>query len=321
MITALTGLGTSVAAGVATQLPSAMPSPTTAVWHLFGIPLRAYALCILAGIILAIWITDRRLQDRGAEPGQALDVAMYAVLAGIIGGRTYHVITTPQPYFGKGGDPLKAFAIWEGGLGIWGAIALGAAGAWYGCRRHGIPFLAFADAAVPAVALAQGIGRWGNWFNNELHGRATDLPWALTIHEWDQGAGRAVTDSSGTAIVLGTFHPTFLYEALFVSLLALVLVLWDRRHRLAPGQLLGLYVAGYPIGRIVVELMRDDFANKVLGLRVNVWTSILVFVLGVWIYWRCSRRSVADAAGGDAEGDAKVDKPDVPDSETVPLGS
>jgi len=279
--------------GLAAGTSAAMPSPTTAVWHLFGIPIRAYALCILLGIAVAIWITDRRLQDRGEEPGRALDIAMYAVVAGIIGGRLYHVVTTPQPYFGEGGNPWHAFRIWEGGLGIWGAIALGAAGAWYGCRRHGVSFLAFADAAAPGVALAQGIGRWGNWFNNELHGRATDLPWGLTIHEWDQAAGKAVVDSSGNPVVLGTFHPTFIYEAIFVSLLALALVLWDRRKQLEPGQVFGLYVAGYPMGRIIVELMRADTANEILGLRVNVWTSIAVFLLGVWIYWWCGRRHAA----------------------------
>ena len=298
-------------ADLTTGVTNAMPSPTTAVWHLFGVPIRAYALCILLGIVVAIWITDRRLQDRGQEPGRALDVAMYAVVAGIIGGRLYHVITTPQPYFGEGGNPWHALRIWEGGLGIWGAIALGALGAWYGCRRHGIPFLSFADAAAPGVALAQGIGRWGNWFNNELHGRATDVPWALTIHEWDQAAGKAVVDSSGQPVVLGTFHPTFLYEAIFVSLLALALVLWDRRHALAPGQVFGLYVAGYPIGRVIVELMRDDQANTILGQRVNVWTSLLVFLLGVWIIWWCGRRDRAGRAGTSTP---------VPDSETPVIG-
>jgi prolipoprotein diacylglyceryl transferase len=286
---------------VGLALPASLPSPTVGVWSVFGIPLRAYALCILAGIVVAIWITDRRLRARGGAPGAVLDVAVYAVLAGIVGGRLYHVITTPQPYFGKGGNPWDAIKIWEGGLGIWGAIALGALGAWYGCRTHGVRFLHFADAAAPGVLVAQGIGRWGNWFNNELHGRATDVPWALTIHEWDQAAGRAVVDSSGQAVVLGTYHPTFFYEFAYVMVLAAVIVLIERRWPLKPGQTLGLYVAGYPLGRVIVELMRDDFANTILGLRVNVWVSMLVFLLGVWIFWWCGRRTVDPPAVSDSE--------------------
>jgi len=274
-------------------VPTSIPSPTVAVWHVLGIPIRAYALCIVAGIFVAGWLTDRRLQARGQPAGVTFDISVYAVVAGIIGGRLYHVLTTPQPYFGAGGQPWRALAIWEGGLGIWGAIALGAAGAWLGCRRHGVAFVDFADAAAPGVALAQAIGRWGNWFNNELHGRATDLPWGLTIHEWDQGAGRAVTDSAGHPVVAGTFQPTFLYESLFLVVLAVVLLRLDRRGALAPGQLFGIYVAGYPVGRVVVELLRDDFANTILGVRVNVWVSALVFLLGVWVYRR-SGRTVSD---------------------------
>jgi prolipoprotein diacylglyceryl transferase len=276
---------------VGSAVPAAMPSPTVGVWHLFGVPIRAYALCILVGIVVAIWMTERRMRDRGGQPGAVLDVSVYAVLFGIVGGRLYHVLSSPDAYFGPGGNPWHALRIWEGGLGIWGAIALGALGAWVGCRRHGVRFLDFADAAVPGVAVAHAIGRWGNWFNNELHGAPTDLPWGLTIHEWDQAAGRAVVDSSGQPVVLGTFHPTFLYECLFLLVLALVLVLLDRRRRLAPGQLLGVYVAGYPLGRIVVERMRTDDAELVLGQRVNVWTSLVVFGLGVWIIWYTGRRA------------------------------
>ncbi|HSO63624.1 MAG TPA: prolipoprotein diacylglyceryl transferase [Ornithinibacter sp.] len=272
-------------------LPGSIPSPTVGVFHLGPLPLRMYALSILLGIVVAIWLTGRRLVPRGGEPGQALDVAAYAVLFGIVGGRIYHVITTPDPYWGPDGDPLDALKVWEGGLGIWGAVALGALGMWIGCRRHGISFLAFADAAVPGVAFAQAIGRLGNWFNNELYGGPTDLPWGLVIHEWDQSAGRAVVDASGDAVVLGTFHPTFLYEALFLVLLGVGLLLVDRRRSLAPGQLAGLYVAGYPVGRIVVERMRTDEAEIILGQRLNVWTSVVVFALGVWMFWFTGRRA------------------------------
>ncbi|GAA4731340.1 prolipoprotein diacylglyceryl transferase [Pedococcus ginsenosidimutans] len=274
-------------------VPLTIPSPTSGVWHLGPFPVRAYAMCILAGIVLAVWITGRRLVDRGHAAEKAVDISAWAVPFGIVGGRLYHVITTPQPYFGAGGHPVRALFIWQGGLGIWGAISLGALGAWLGARRHGVSFHDFVDSAVPGVAVAQALGRWGNWFNNELYGGRTDLPWGLTIHEWDQAAGHAVRDASGKAVVLGTFHPTFLYESLWCLLLALFLVVVDRRRRLRRGQLFGLYVAGYPVGRIVFELMRSDEANHILGVRVNVWVSILVFLLGVFLVWAGRNRPVA----------------------------
>jgi prolipoprotein diacylglyceryl transferase len=267
-----------------------IPSPEVAVWHLGPLAIRAYALCILTGIVVAVWVAQKRLQPRGGQPGQVIDISAFAVPFGIIGGRIYHVISSPEPYFGQNGDPIKALYIWQGGLGIWGAIALGAFGAWLGCRRTGVRFLDFADAAVPGVALAQAIGRLGNWFNNELYGARTDLPWGLTIHEWDQSAGRAMTDASGNAVVLGTFHPTFLYELIWCILLAIALIQWDKRRDLARGQLFGLYIAGYTVGRVVVEMMRTDEANHILGLRLNVWTSVIVFVLGVALYRWCGRR-------------------------------
>ena len=208
-----------------------LPSPTVGVFMLGPLPVRMYALCILIGIVLAIWLTGRRLVPRGDEPGQALDVGAWAVLFGIVGGRLYHVITTPGPYWGPDGNPMDALKVWEGGLGIWGAVALGALGAWIGCRRHGVSFLAFADAAAPGVAFAQAIGRFGNWFNNELYGGPTTLPWGLEIHEWDQSAGRAVVDAAGKPVLLGVFHPTFLYEAVFLVLLGVGLLVVDRRVR------------------------------------------------------------------------------------------
>ena len=170
-------------------------------------------------------------------------------------------------------------------------LALGALGAYIGCRRNNVGFLAFADAAAPAVLIAQALGRWGNWFNNELYGERTDLPWGLVIHQWDNGAGRAVTDASGEPVVLGTFHPTFLYEFVWVLLLAAALLLIDRRRDLARGQLFGLYVAGYPIGRIIIEKMRTDEAELILGQRLNVWTSIVVFLLVVAIVVHTGRRA------------------------------
>lgn len=258
-----------------------IPSPTSGVWWLGPLPVRAYALCILLGIVVALWVCGRRLASRGHDPDKALEVAYWAVPFGIIGGRIYHVITTPQPYFGEGGRPLDALKIWQGGLGIWGAVALGFVGAWIGCRRAGIPILAYADAAVPGVALAQALGRWGNYFNNELYGEPTTVPWGLQIHEWSNG--QAVRGPDGQPVVLGVFHPTFLYESIWCVLVAVALIFVDRRRRLHRGQVFGLYVLLYPVGRLVWELMRSDPANHVLGLRVNVWVSILVFLLGLAI--------------------------------------
>lgn len=270
------------------SVPAYLPSPTTAVWHLGPLPIRAYALCILAGIIAAVWITGRRLERRGGTAGQALDVAAWAVPFGIVGGRLYHVVTTPQPYFGAGGNPADALRIWTGGLGIWGAVALGALGAWIGCRRSGVDFRQFADALAPGLLVAQAIGRFGNWFNNEIYGPPTTLPWGLVVHEWDPVAGRAVVDSTGSPVVLGVVHPTFLYEALWCLVLALALVLVERRRALRPGQLFALYVMGYPLGRVLIELLRTDEANLVLGVRLNVWTSVLVFLLGLLLYRRAA---------------------------------
>ncbi|WP_392466535.1 prolipoprotein diacylglyceryl transferase [Arsenicicoccus cauae] len=264
-----------------TPILAEIPSPTQGVWHLGPLPLRAYALCILAGILVAVWLTQRRLAARGGDPERVVDVAMWAVPFGIVGGRLYHVISSPQAYFGEGGHPLDAVKIWNGGLGIWGAVALGALGAWIGCRRSGVSYLHFADALAPGLLVAQAIGRWGNWFNNELYGGPTDLPWALRIHEWDAAAGEAVRDVSGQAIVLGHYHPTFLYESLWCLGVAALLVWADRRLDLRRGQVFALYVVGYTLGRAWIEMMRVDEANHVLGLRLNVWTSLVVLAFGL----------------------------------------
>lgn len=263
-----------------------IPSPTEGVLWLGPIPLRGYALCILAGVVVATIITGRRLESRGYKRDAAVGVALWIVPFGIVGGRLYHVVTTPQPYFGDGGHPLDAFKVWQGGLGIWGAVALGALGAWCGARREGVPFAVLADCVAPALPLAQAMGRFGNYFNNELYGRRTTVPWALEIHQWDTSAGKAVVDSTGHAVVLGTFHPTFLYETLWCIVIAVVIWRLSDSGRLRRGQAFALYVMLYPVGRLIVELMRSDFANTILGLRVNVWVSVLVFLLGLGIFAR-----------------------------------
>ncbi|MFD6754329.1 MULTISPECIES: prolipoprotein diacylglyceryl transferase [Micromonospora] len=262
---------------------AAIPSPSTAVWHLGPIPLRAYALCIIAGIVVACWVTDRRLRQRGVAPGAVLDIALWAVPAGIIGARIYHVITSPAAYFGTGGDPIKVFYIHEGGLGIWGAVAGGAVGAWLAARQLGIPFAVVADALAPGLPLAQAVGRLGNWFNNELYGSRTDLPWGLEIHRMD--GGQALRDEAGRPILEeGLYHPTFAYEALWnVGVAALVFFL-DRKLRLGRGRAFALYVMGYTAGRFWIEMMRTDEANTILGVRLNVWTAALVF-LGALAYF------------------------------------
>jgi prolipoprotein diacylglyceryl transferase len=283
-----------------TALPLEFPSPTTGVWNLGPLPVRAYAMCILAGIVVAIWMTQKRLATRGGKPGQVLDISAWAVPFGIVGGRIYHLITSPQAYFGEGGNPWNAFKVWEGGLGIWGAIALGALGAYIGCRRQGVRFLDFVDAAAPGILVAQAMGRFGNYFNNEIHGAPTDLPWGLKVYEWDQAAGHAVLDANGNPVVLGVFHPTFLYEAIFCVLLAGLLVWLDRRYDFRRGQVFALYIAGCPVGRGLIESMRTDDANHILGLRVNSWVSILVFLLGVFLYVWFGRRP-AEPDDGEAE--------------------
>ena len=278
---------------------TSIPSPTTGAWHLGPLTVHAYALCILSGIVLAVWLTGRRLVERGHPAERSLDIAGWAVPFGIVGGRLWHVITSPQAYFGEGGHPLDALKVWQGGLGIWGAVALGALGAWFGCRQAGVPFLHYVDAVAPGVAIAHALGRWGNWFNNELYGPRTDLPWGVVIHQWDSDAGRAVVDAAGKPVVLGTFQPTFLYEFAFLVAIGVGLLLWDGRRRragrpLPPGMIFATYVMAYPIGRVVMEFMRTDPANRILGLRVNVWTCIVVFVIGVVLFLR-ARRAEPDA--------------------------
>ena len=262
-------------------VPASLPSPEQGVWFLGPIPVRAYALLIIVGIIVAIWIGNRRYVARGGAPGTITDLAIWAVPFGIIGGRIYHVLSDWQIYFGPDGRGLAAaLRIWDGGLGIWGAVAFGALGAWIGARRAGVPLPPIGDAVAPGIAVAQAIGRFGNWFNQELFGAPTDLPWGLEIAVENRPAG--YLDSV-------TFHPTFLYESLWLVGLALVLVWADRRFTMGHGRVFALYVALYCAGRVWIEALRIDDANTILGLRLNIWTSVIVG-LGAVVYLVVSAR-------------------------------
>lgn len=289
--------------------PLAIPSPPESVWYLGPLPIRAYAMAILAGIAVGLWITDRRYRARGGPQGAVLDVAFWAVPFGIIGGRIYHVVSSPDAYFGPDGNPWDAFRVWNGGLGIWGAIAFGAVGAWIGLRRAGLRFAPFADAIAPALLVAQAIGRLGNWFNQELFGGPTTLPWGLRIDPEHLPAGL----DPGTLV-----HPTFLYEMLW-NLGAAALLVWiDRRFRLGHGRVFWLYVMLYTSGRLWIELLRVDEAELVLGLRLNVWTSILVFLLALVAFVVISARSPGRDTNLWLPGREPADDVVVPDADVDP---
>jgi prolipoprotein diacylglyceryl transferase len=263
--------------------PLFIPSPSQGVWHLGPLPIRGYALCIILGVVVAIWMGERRWPARGGVRGQVSDIAIWAVPFGLVGGRLYHVITDPARYFGTNGDPVAVLYVWQGGLGIWGAIALGGVGAWIACRRYGILFPPLADALAPGIVVAQAIGRWGNWFNQELFGKPTTLPWALKIEPDKRPPGYGAYE---------TFHPTFLYEFGW-DLGTAALVLWaDRRFHLGHGRAFALYVMAYTAGRGWIEALRIDTveANDVFGLRLNVWTSIVVFLCATVYFVVAGRR-------------------------------
>lgn len=263
------------------------PSPARGVWHLGPVPIRAYALCIIIGIVVALLVGDRRWRARGGEPGVIYDIALWAVPFGLIGGRLYHLMTDWRTYFGEGGVGWEATPrIWDGGLGIWGAVALGGIGAWIGCRRRGIPLPAFGDAVAPGIVLAQAIGRIGNYFNQELYGRETTLPWGLEIFWREDAAGVRdphLLDGVSTGELYKIVQPTFLYELLWNLVVFAVLIYADRRFRMGHGRLFALYVAGYCIGRFGIELLRDDAATHIAGIRVNSFTSTFVFI-GAVVY-------------------------------------
>ena len=282
-----------------TTLLAAFPSPPQGVWYLGPVPIRAYALCIIVGIVVALVIGDRRWEARGGERGVIYDIALWAVPFGLIGGRIYHLMTDWRTYFGEGGAGLgAALRIWEGGLGIWGAVAFGGVGAWIACRRRGIPLPAFGDAIAPGIVLAQAIGRLGNYFNQELYGRETTLPWGMEVFYRRDASGMVDVhslDGVSTGQVAAVVHPTFLYEMLWNVLVFVLLLYADRKYRLGHGRLFALYVASYCVGRFCVELLRDDTATQIAGIRINVFTATFVFV-GAVVYMVLAPKGREDPA-------------------------
>ena len=256
---------------------SSIPTPTNSAIGIGPLTVHYYALCIIVGVAAAIWLGNKRYRAFANNSEQSIgvvaDVAIYAVPAGIIGGRIYHVITSPAQYFSENGKPLDALKIYEGGLGIWGAISLGALAAWFGYRKRakGLELPSFhllLDALAPGILIAQAIGRIGNWFNGELFGRPFSAPWALEIPLAKRPIGYLQYE---------TFHPTFLYEAIWCLLIAELLI-W-LTPKLKAGQSFAIYVALYCVGRFAIESLRIDDANTILGLRVNLWTALVVGVI------------------------------------------
>jgi phosphatidylglycerol---prolipoprotein diacylglyceryl transferase len=244
---------------------ASIPSPDSGAIHIGSLQLRAYGLMIALGVIAAVWLSGRRFAARGVATAEdASAIALWAVPAGIIGARIYHVITDPELFYGQW---YRVFYIWEGGLGIWGGVALGVAVGLLVAKHRGLPLLPLLDCVAPALALAQAIGRWGNYWNQELFGGPTTLPWGLEIDPVNRPAGYTQ---------YATFHPTFLYESIW-NLALCGLLLWiDKYHRLRPGRLFVVYVAGYTFARFFIERLRIDDANTILGLRVNEWVSAII---------------------------------------------
>jgi prolipoprotein diacylglyceryl transferase len=285
------------------SLPLSIPSPP-ASWadiiipwgqwfHWAGLPLgwssdiKTYALCLITGIILAVIITSRRLTKRGAEPGLVLDIALWCVPLGIIGARIYHVLTHYNDYFGPGKNPMTAFYIWEGGIAIFGALIGGAVGVYIGCRIAGIRFWSFADALAPGLLVAQAVGRFGNYFNHELYGQPTTLPWGLVI----PNSAANPNPEYPVGLPAGTlFHPTFLYEMLWNLLGVVVLLLLEREYKYRWGKMIAIYFMWYGVGRIWFESIRIDPSDVIFGLRSNVWGAIGSVVIGIIVFAVQSRR-------------------------------
>jgi phosphatidylglycerol---prolipoprotein diacylglyceryl transferase len=276
---------------------ASIPSPSDNSIKIGPLELRAYGLAIALGVIAAVWISRRRWAARGGDPDDISRIALWAVLAGLIGARLYHVVTDHQRFEGRW---LHAFAVWEGGLGIPGGLIAGVLTGAYVAHRRGLPVSQLLDVVAPALPVAQAIGRLGNWFNQELFGRPTDLPWGLEIDPAHRPAGY---------LNVATFHPTFLYEALWNLALAGGLVLWERHHPGSrPGRLFAMYVAGYAVGRVWVEALRIDPATRLFGVRWNIWMSAIAFFAAVgWLVfdsWQARQEAERKAGVAAATADA-----------------
>ncbi len=261
---------------------ASIPSPATGTLELGPLKLNAYGLMIAIGVIVAVRIAGKRAEQRGVGNVEDLSsIAMWAVPAGVLGGRAYHVITDAQRFQGNWGD---AFKVWEGGLGIWGGITVGVLVGFWRAHKRGLDAWAIVSCAAPAIAVAQAIGRWGNWWNQELFGRPTDVPWALSV---SAETARAAGYSPST-----TFHPTFLYESVGCLILAWLLIQVEKKLSPQRGRLLAWYAAGYTGMRFFIEGLRIDSAHSAGGLRLNQWVSLCVFVVAVlWLVWDARRSS------------------------------
>lgn len=286
---------------------NSIPSPDVSSFELGPIRVHFYALFILIGIAFAIWIGSRRFKQRGGQAGMILDIALWAVPFGIVGGRIFHVVTHWDDYFYPGADLTKVFAVWEGGLAIFGALLLGSVGAFIGARTAGIKFLAFADAIAPGVLVAQAVGRIGNYFNNELFGLPTTLPWGLEI-----STSNPAYPAGLPAGVL--FHPTFLYELIW-NLMGFAVLIWlDRKLKLRWGQMFAAYLITYSIGRAFVESIRIDPSEVFFGLRTNVWSAIFGIAIGLALFVWSRRKNKQEETSVYIPG-REPKEPDVIDSE------
>lgn len=260
-----------------------IPSPTISQFSIGPVTIHIYALCILMGLVLAVWITTTRWKKLGGNFDQVLDITLVSVPAGIIGARLYHIITTPERFFGPDGDWAEMFRIWNGGLGIWGGVLFGALAAWAWCRHKHYPMALLADAIAPGLLVAQAVGRLGNWFNQELYGAPTTLPWGLKLNMEGTAIGHSEQCYDGATCPSGTlFHPTFLYEMIWNLIGAAIIVYIGSKamKKLKAGSLFAVYIMWYTLGRTWIESLRIDYAHEFLGVRINVWVSMAVFVLG-----------------------------------------
>lgn len=289
-----------------TSVLTSIPSPPSSGFNIGPVPIRYYALCIIAGIIAATILTNHRLTKRGAEKWVVIDIAILAVPLAIIGARIFHVLTHPGFYFGPGSntwnpfEPGSVWAIWEGGIAIFGALLGGAVGAWLGCRWTGIRFWTFADALAPGLLLAQAMGRFGNWFNHELFGLPTDLPWGLEIESTNPAFPPGLPEGT-------LFHPTFLYEVIWNGLGVLVLLWIGKKLHLQWGKLFAIYLIWYGSGRIVWESIRIDPSEIFFGLRSNVWAAIIGVVVGIVILIVQTRRHTGVEPSPYANGRHRAD--------------